>query len=265
MYLRILYSFIELLNNLPHEAYEIFHFDSIILSSAAIFAQKGVTVWDSKSEEKHLKNRQDSLMWDRELLQRDIESNKERVSSPIRFGAFPVPKYGLLGKESFKGMGNGGNFSGVDINGKKVLYSYFFVNRNALIQKFIDTKPNEVFFTIIVLTDFIDTVSYTHTRVHVISRNNPDYIGQGFFKTKSDEIDYTAFLTADRNGYAIVNMRLFNLKQGRIVLIAPQKDGSLRSMQIKSPILDDKELNDYIEKLLKQEDVRQFFSDPNNI
>jgi hypothetical protein len=60
-------------------------------------------------------------------------------------------------------------------------------------------------------------------------------------------------------------MRLFNLKQGRIILIAPQKDGSLRSMQIKAPILDDKELNNYIDKLFKQENVNQFFSDTNNI
>jgi len=238
----------------------------LIFNTVTVFAQKDTTAWNSKSEEKHLKNRQDSSTWDAELLRRDIESNKDRAGKPIRYGAFPVPKYELLGKESFKGVGNGGNFTGINLNGKKLLYSYFLVNKNTLTQKYIgDNKANEVFFIIVTLTDFIDTVSYTHAGVQVISRNNPDYIGQGFFKTKNDEIDYTAFLTADRNEYAIVNMRLFNLKQGRIILIAPQKDGSLRSMQIKAPILDDKELGNYIDKTIMQEDVKQFFCDTNNI
>lgn len=101
--------------------------------------------------------------------------------------------------------------------------------------------------------------------MQIISRNNPDYIGQGFFKTKTDEIDYIAFLTANRDEYAIVNMRLFNLKNGRIILIAPQKDGSLRSMQLETPILSDKELSDYINKILQQDNVKIFFNNGNNI
>lgn len=237
----------------------------IIFSAAFCFAQNDTIVWNKKLEEKHLQNRQDPTTWDKDLLRKDIEANKERIDKPIRMGAFPVPRYELLGKESFKGVGNGGNFTGIDLNGKKILYSYFLVNKNALTQKYIGDKANEVFFTIVTLTDFVDTTNFTHAGVHIISRNNPDYIGQGFFKTQEDGIDYTAFLTADRNEYAIVNMRLFNLKQGRIILIAPQKDGSLRSMQIKTPILDDKELSNYIDKMLTQENVKQFFSDPNNI
>lgn len=235
------------------------------LSTTYCYAQSDTVKWSKGLEEKHLKNRQDSSTWDTELLRRDIESNKERAARPMRYGAFPVPKYELLGKESFKGVGNGGNFSGIDINGKKIIYSYFLVNRNAFTQKFIGNKSNEVFVTIVTLTDLIDTINYSHAGVQVISRNNPDYIGQGFFKTKNDEIDYVAFLTANRNEYAIINMRLFDLKNGRIILVAPQKDGSLRSMQINPPILDDKELVNYIDKLLKQEAVRQFFVDTNNI
>lgn len=236
-----------------------------IFLAATCEAQKAVSEWTDKSEKQHLQNRQDSSTWDTELLRRDIESNKERAAKPMRYGAFPVPKYDLLGAESFKGVGNGGNFTGIDINGRKVLYSYFLVNKNAFTQKFIGDKPNEVFFTIVTLTDFIDTVNYTHAGVQVISRNNPDYIGQGFFKTKNDEIDYTAFLTASRDEYAIVNMRLFNLKNGRLVLIAPQKDGSLRSMQLKMPVLSDKELPDYINKTLQQDDVKKFFSNSGTI
>jgi hypothetical protein len=60
-------------------------------------------------------------------------------------------------------------------------------------------------------------------------------------------------------------MRLFNLKNGRIILIAPQKDGSLRSMQIQTPVLSDKELPDYIDKILQQDDVKKFFSNSGTI
>lgn len=71
-------------------------------------AQEVISEWTEKSEKLHLQNRQDTATWDAELLRRDIESNKERIAKPIRYGAFPVPKYELLGKDSFKGIGNGG-------------------------------------------------------------------------------------------------------------------------------------------------------------
>ncbi len=236
-----------------------------ILVATSCKTQNVTSGWNEKLGKQHLQNRQDSATWDADLLQKDLQRNKESVSKPIAFGAFPVPKYELLGKESFKGVGNGGNFLGIDLNGKKILYSYFMVNKNAFNKDLIGDKPNEVFFAIVMLTDFVDTVNFTHGGVHIISRNNPDYIGEGFFKTKTDEVDYTAFLTASRDEYAIVNMRLFNLKDGRTILVAPQKDGSLRSMQIKRPILSDKEITDHIEKVLKQDNVKEFFNNKGTI
>jgi hypothetical protein len=41
-----------------------------------------------------------------------------------------------------------------------------------------------------------------------------------------------AFHTKDQDQYAIVNMRLFNLSIGNLILIKPMPDGSLRSMQL---------------------------------
>ncbi len=74
-----------------------------------------------------------------------------------------------------------------------------------------------------------------------------------------------AFLTANRDEFAVVNMRLFNLKLGRIILIAPQKDHSLRSLQLKAPILSTKELAGYLDKILKQDKVKSFFMDKGNL
>ena len=228
-------------------------------------AQKNVLSWNKEKTLNHLANIGDSTKWDTVLLNRDRSANEERIAKPFRYGAFPVPKYELLGQGTFKGVGNGGNFTGISMYGKKILYSYFLVNKNSLIEKYIKDKPNEVFFAILVLSDFVDTVNFSHAGVQIISRNNPDYIGQGFFKTKDDEIDYIAFLTAERDEYAIVNMRLFNLKNGRFILIAPQKNGTIRSMQIQTPILSDTELESYIEKITKQENVMMFLKNKNNI
>uniref|UniRef100_UPI00257F4286 hypothetical protein n=1 Tax=Proteiniphilum sp. UBA5510 TaxID=1947286 RepID=UPI00257F4286 len=120
---------------------------------------------------------------------------------------------------------------------------------------------------IMVLTDIeIDTINYSHSKNQMISRNNPDYIGQGFVKTKNGEVDYVAFLTADRNEYAIVNMRLFNLKHGRIILIAPQKDGTIRSLQLKSEqVFSIDNIESYIDDLINQKNVKDFFTSKGNI
>lgn len=178
-------------------------------------------------------------------------------------GPFPVPKYDLLGNYRYRGGGVGGRWKNYE--GKKIVYNYFVANKTEISQEFLGNKKNEVFYTIISLTDFVDTVNFTHARSHFTSRNNPDFTCEGYYKTKENEVDYLAFLTANREQYAIVNMRLFNLKHGRVILIAPQKDGSLRSLQLSSPLLSADEMEAYIDKILKQEKVKEFFTNKANI
>lgn len=98
------------------------------------------------------------------------------------------------------------------------------VNKTKVNEPYLKDKPNEVFFTVVVSTDIeIDTIDYSHARGIISSRNNPHYIREGWIKTKNDSVDYVAFITADRNSYAIVNMRLLDLKNGNIILINPKK------------------------------------------
>lgn len=224
--------------------------------------------WNEKKERQHLINRQDSSTWDYEMLYRDIEDTKNTDYKPFKFGVFPVPKYNLLGKDTFKGIGVGSTYRKIENSNNNVYCTFFAVNKNELIKQYIpNDKKNEVFFIIMVLTDIeIDTVNYSHSKNQMISRNNPDYIGQGFVKTKNGEVDYMAFLTADRNEYAIVNMRLFNLKYGRIVLIAPQKDNTIRSLQLKSEqVLSIDDVESYIDDVLKQKNVKSFLTNRGNI
>jgi hypothetical protein len=74
-------------------------------------------------------------------------------------------------------------------------------------------------------------VGHAHAHNEIISRNHPDYIGQGRMMAFEKQIDYMAFLTHTGQSYAIVNVRLFNLNLGKKIVITPQPDGSLRSRQ----------------------------------
>lgn len=243
----------------------------LILSLSTNFYAQNISQnvnWNAEKEKQHLLNREDSSKWDYALLERDIEQSKKQVMRPFQFGAFPVGQYNLLGEGAFTGLGFASGYKEIDNSENHLIYSSFFVNKNKFTERYLpDNKSNEVFFLIIVLSDVtVDTIDYSHLENHIISRNNPDYIGQGFVKTSDDEIDYMAFLTADRNEYAIVNMRLFSLKNGRIILIAPQKNGSLKSMQLKSEyVLSSEDIEDYIDSILKEESVKFFFENDENI
>ena len=237
--------------------------------SESINERKSNTVWSKQNREAFLLNRQDSSMWDIELFNEDLDYMDDQLTGPFVSGVFPVPKYDLIGKGSFTGVGSFGYYGQKDyyktIKDKVLLYNSFFVKKNSINIDNVGSFDNEVFFQIIVLTNNIDTVNFSHLSSEMISRNHPDYLGQGFFKTLNNQIDYSAFITADRESFAIINNRLFDLTFGKTILIAPQKDKSLRSLQIKSPEMSTKELEAYTDNLLKEKKAIEFFSYTGNI
>lgn len=215
-----------------------------------------------------LKNREDSTKWDQEMLKLDIENNIE-LNLPFTSGIFPTPKYDLLGENSFNGVGNFG-FTGGDgyelkIDNKTILFNSFFVGNNDLNKSKLGSLKDAVFFHIVVLTDFVDTVNYSHVMSQIVSRNHPDYMGQGFYKTSNNTIDYAAFTSSNGDAYAIVNMRLFDLNKGQTILIAPHKDKTLRSMQIKSLLMESSQIESFTRKLLTNDNIRTFFTQQGTI
>lgn len=239
-------------------------FSFFILTSLSCLSQSSILDWN-EFQKQHLKNRQDSVTWDKELLQRDIDDSMgNKKGKPFPHGAFPVPKYDLAGYYRYKGAGVAKNFK--NYYGKKLVYYWFFANKTEATKEILKEKQNEAFFIIVTLTNFIDTANRTHGSAFILSRNNPDVICEGHFKTlNNDEVDYMAFLTANRDEYAVVNMRLFNLKLGRILLIAPQKDHSLRSLQLAAPLMSSNEVESYLNGLLEQDKVKNFFLNSGNL
>lgn len=230
-----------------------------------IFSQnENSFVWNKELKIENLLNREDSTKIEKWLFEQDLE-DFDLKTKPINYGVYPVPEYDLIGENSFDGLGNTGEYNGIKLKEKNIVYNSFFVNKCKVNEEYIKDKPNEVYFIIIVLTDILEDKDFTNSGNKVISRNHPNYIGQGYFKTLNNQIDYVSFLTADRNSYAIVNMRLFDLTIGEVILIAPQKDGSLRSMQIDSPLLSSKEVRNYVESLLNENKIIEFFTKSGNI
>lgn len=221
--------------------------------------------WNAQKEQQHLLNRQDTATWDLTMLANDLAYRNSNEQLPFESAAFPNPDYDFVGEGSFKGVGNfglsGGDDNELKLGDKTILYNAFYVGASEVNQAFVGDKKDEVFFQIIVLTDFVDTLNYSHVLSEVVSRNHPHYIGQGYYKTQTSSIDYSAFIAANRDAYAIVNMRLFDLKFGKTILIAPQKDGSFRSMQVQSPPLSKEDIEAYTENLLKEQEIADFFGD----
>lgn len=219
--------------------------------------------WSSEKRSQFLQSRMDTAKWDIEMLAGDIPLAGMRGFGPFEIGAFPSPRYDLLGEGSFKGLGNVNNQ--FDVGGKPVVMSSFTVGANTINEERLLGAKDEVFFQILILTDTIDIASGSLSQSLALSRNHPDYLGQGFCQTKKNRIDYVAFQTAEGNAYAIVNLRIFDLSHGKTILISPQLDQNLRSMQIDSPALSSESVVAYSEDLLSSPDIIQFFTSRQSI
>tara|TARA_R110001592_G_scaffold76099_4_gene229969 strand:- start:839 stop:1588 length:750 start_codon:yes stop_codon:yes gene_type:complete len=219
--------------------------------------------WNLEKREQFLENRNDSTTWDSEMLKNDTQFIGVADFGPFEFGAFPVSDYNIIGKESFKGLGT--ISEEFKLGDQQILMNSFSVGNSELNKNKLKELKDAVFFHLIVLTDTIDTVNYNLNQRTPVSRNHPDYLGQGFIQTKNNRIDYVAFQTAENAAYAIINTRLFDLNFGKTILIAPQKDKSLRSFQIKSPLISSDSINNYTKQLLKNQKIIKFFDKKENI
>lgn len=233
----------------------------LIISTTSCSKKKtgNENLWSETKRLEYLQNLNDSTTWDYEMFESDRSITEIGDYGPFEIGTFPVPKYDLIGKGSFKGLGNFGET--FILKNKTLFMNSFFINNNEFNKTRLKGRKNDVFFQIIIATDTVDTINYNLTGSIVISRNHPDYLGQGFIKTKNNRIDYLAFQTPENNAYAIINTRIFNLNYGKTILIAPQKDKTLKSLQIKTPELTSDSVLEYTKKLIKEEETIEFFNE----
>lgn len=233
----------------------------LMLLSYSAFAQE-LGNWSSAEVRlKQIENLNNADLWDMERMNEDLKPISERL--PLHQGAFPVPAYSNLGP--YKGGGAVSNqmarslpqFS-LKVGDKEVVFCSFHIGNSPFYE---EANRNASFFTILTVIDTVDTNGFAIGAYNFLSRNHPDYGGEGSFSTKNNRVDFVAFTTPDKGSFAIVNMRLFHLEHGNIILIAPQNDGSFRSLQVKGSVPIDNACFEYLgTDVLKREEVVNFFS-----
>ena len=240
-----------------------FLFTLLLLNSIFAFSQELGSKTLEEIRLKQIENINNPELWDMERMKGDIKDINER--HPIRDGAFPVPHYNSLLGFSYKGGGVVSNHFArsvpegkLEVQGKEIVFSSFHIGNSPLYK---EGKRNTTFFTVITVIDTVDTNNFAFGSSYFLSRNHPDYGGEGSFITKDNKVEFVAFTTPDKGSFAIVNMRLFHLEYGNIILITPQKDGSFRSLQIQGSVPPAEGSFDYIKRdVLQREEVIHFLT-----
>src|SRR5690606_14760601 len=109
------------------------------------------TNWSQQKRAQYLSNRNDSTAWDNQMLSNDKQLIGIGELGPFEIGVCPVPKYELLGTDSFKGLGNKND--DFQIGDKTIIMNSFFVGKNELNKARLNDRTDDLFFQILVLTD----------------------------------------------------------------------------------------------------------------
>lgn len=170
--------------------------------------------------------------WDQFAI--DLKYYADSSVFPIHPGVFPTPVY--------ESEGNGSLFFETLIAGKR------FVGRSVFVYSgdynrflFTEEKESMVYFTILV-----ETSVKAENEVFVSSRNHPVYVAQGSIATEKLPVDWVAVQPGDHAGNALISMRYFDLSQGRLVIVCPQDDKSLRFLQVRTPFMDDRSVERFV-------------------
>ncbi|WP_027421352.1 hypothetical protein [Crocinitomix catalasitica] len=174
-------------------------------------------LWNKTTLETKAQSHLDSSNWDITMLQQDIENYKNYKeifdSYPLRKTPFPVAEYEYaVASNSF--------ILEIDSHIFKVVTVGEYENFDS------DSIINQL--TLIVLTE--DKEADESTLVE--SRNAPYLTATGYFKFEQHQYDWV--FTGSPDGYAnlLINMKLFDLRFGRTVVIIPHSDLSFRYLQI---------------------------------
>ncbi|MDE6484572.1 MAG: hypothetical protein K2L14_04185 [Duncaniella sp.] len=194
-------------------------------------SEDSISQWTPEWQNQYISDRENPAKWDSIHYRDDLHA--EVNHTPMKRGVFPVPNYDL-----YAGTFDGIVAASFDIDlpsGQRVACMVSGNHKTSLNESFLGDNDVDFYFILAVVTDMPrDTVTYDDTYIDGISRNHPDVISEGYVRiSQTDRVDFISFRAANNDAYAIVNMRLFNLNFGNLIVIVPQQDGSLRSMQIK--------------------------------
>ena len=214
--------------------------------------------WPLEKAKKQASDFNSAETWDTETLEMEVEYIDALTSQdlPLFPSPFPTPTY--------ESPGNGNGPIKTEIAGKSIEGHYAIIAKGEHSNHLFKNPTDEyvVYFSILSIADG----KGNENPVSATSRNHPHYLSQGSINTSTkSRVDWVAVQLADQNAYAIINSRLFDLRVGRLILVAPQKDGSIRFYQTDAPPMNLDEQKKYIEDLKSQQKVIDFLTIENNI
>ena len=213
-------------------------------------AQHDEFLWDREAIVQSARDHNNPSLWNTGMLEQEIEFVPFllEMDLPLAITPFPVPDY--------ETNGNGNRQLETVISGKQILGQTLSVGRGAYSEFLFDGIDNDQVYYFTILTVAVND----DAEVMASSRNHPNYIGQGSLnRGVNSRIDWVAFQSADDNAFAIVNGRLFDLKAGRVVLCAPQADGSMRFHQLDHGVFTEQTLEAFINELPSHGAAVEFF------
>ena len=224
--------------------------------------------WTMKDRIRYAKRGNDPSQWDMSLFKEDVDALKRRswpTNPPLSYYPAPVPKYG---GRSGGGIGKGE----LKIGDRKIISTFFGWGRNKFNAHMPVTDRSHglvTYLNLYVLTDQPDPKKQAR---HIVSRNYPHVLASGKQKTSKGHVDWVFMGLANGDSYAIINQRIFDLNAGgRTILVAPQKDGSLRFLQLDdtpksfAPGKAREIFDDYSKRLAGDKKVVEFFTNKNVI
>ena len=191
-------------------------------------AQIQDSVWTQADAADYVIRHNDSATWDMELFAEDLaDENDTAWSQSLEPALHPLPTPVPAYNWGFVNM----RITELKIADKTILgatYAYAYDQYRH--------KPTEdslayygTFFNIFVLTD---TVGDNTRALMVNSRNAPHYLGTGKQLTSIGPVEFAQLSLASGENFAIVSQQYFDLRQGRTVLVAPLRNGSVRFLQL---------------------------------
>lgn len=154
--------------------------------------------------------------WDLKMLEQDIETYKkykqELACYPLTLSAFPVKEYEYaVHSQSAPFNLNGHTYIKISIGD----YPNF------------NSDSTRIAGSLIFQVDSLSTNENTFVQ----SRNWPYLTAQGTFMIDKLPFDWVFIATPDHTAYFMINMKLFDLKDGKDIYIFPNKDGSFTYSQ----------------------------------
>jgi len=189
--------------------------------------------------------------WDLEQLEFDISNLQEPQTGLMTMGAFPVKKYkGAAGVSPYI----------FQVGQTNILCLTFFVGKHKDNKHLYKSTDSHIgFFTVVCPIESEVILSDDYTNNLVLSRNHPNYLGQGYINNQHFPIEYLSFVDGKNEGHAIINLKLFDLDYGNLILVAPQQDKSLRFLQLSSVYLNMETAHLHFKSLLEKDEVLDFF------